>query len=95
MAAEDALAAVTGVAATERGPFLLAYWQNLQGQELARPGPYQLWHLDRRWLDQQTHQLLEKEKRPSCRLPRLERFCGITIPMSRPDSCAAEPPIFH
>ena len=53
---------------------LLPHWQNRRGQQLARAGPYQLWRLDRRWLEGQALQLRAEGRRPTWRLPRPERF---------------------
>ena len=53
---------------------LLPHWQSRRGQELARAGPYQLWRLDRRWLEGQARQLRAEGRRPTWRLPRPERF---------------------
>jgi 4-amino-4-deoxy-L-arabinose transferase-like glycosyltransferase len=50
------------------------HWQGWKGQTLARAGVYQLWRLDRRWLEARALQLAHTGTHPNWRDPRPERF---------------------
>jgi 4-amino-4-deoxy-L-arabinose transferase-like glycosyltransferase len=50
------------------------HWQGWSGKELAKAGPYELWRVDRRWLEERARQLGAGGKRPNWREPRPERF---------------------
>jgi 4-amino-4-deoxy-L-arabinose transferase-like glycosyltransferase len=58
----------------DRDTALQPHWQGWIGEELARSEPYQLWRLDRRWLEERARQLGAAGKRPNWREPRPERF---------------------
>jgi hypothetical protein len=50
------------------------HWQGWRGTELATAGPYRLWRLERRWLEDRARQLGADDKQPNWRQPRPERF---------------------
>jgi len=50
------------------------HWQGWHGTELAAAGPYRLWRLERRWLEERARQLGAEDKQPNWREPRPERF---------------------
>jgi hypothetical protein len=56
-----------------RDTALQPHWQGWIGEELARSEPYQLWRLDRRWLELRARQLGAAGTRPNWREPRPER----------------------
>jgi 4-amino-4-deoxy-L-arabinose transferase-like glycosyltransferase len=58
----------------DRDTALQPHWQGWIGKELAKAGPYKLWRLDRRWLEDRARQLVAGGKRPNWREPRPERF---------------------
>ena len=53
---------------------LKPHWQGWSGTELATAGPYRLWRLERRWLEERARQLGAGDKQPNWREPRPERF---------------------
>ena len=48
------------------------HWQTMAGQQLAQAGPYRLWRLDRRWLEQRARLLQQGGIEPTWRNPRPE-----------------------
>jgi hypothetical protein len=50
------------------------HWHGLEGRELARSGLYQLWRLDRRWLEKRARTLQSEGSDPNWRDPRPEMF---------------------
>jgi hypothetical protein len=50
------------------------HWRDWQGVELARAGTYQLWRLDRSWLEGRASDLQRRGVDPNWRDPRPERF---------------------
>ena len=61
-------------AGDRRDTALQPHWQGWNGQEMARAGPYRLWRLDRRWLEERARQLGAEGNGPNWREPRPERF---------------------
>jgi hypothetical protein len=51
-----------------------SFWQGLEPEELHRAGPYHLWRLDRRQLEQRAAELVAAGHRPTWELPRPERY---------------------
>ena len=50
------------------------HWRDRQGLEMARAGIYQLWRLDRAWLERRSSDLQRRGVDPNWRDPRPERF---------------------
>jgi len=50
------------------------HWQGLQPERLSQAGLYQLWRLDRRWLEARARTLAELGYAPTWQQPRPERY---------------------
>ncbi len=64
----------TVVVVIDRDTARQPHWQGWHGTELAAAGPYRLWRLERRWLEERARQLGAEDKHPNWRKPRPERF---------------------
>lgn len=58
----------------DRDTALQPHWQGRIGKAIAKAGPYELWRLDRGWLEERARQLEAEGKRANWREPRPERF---------------------